>query len=100
MHSVLLSATEFAKKTKGSTDWCSKSPKAKLCQVSREIDKDSEIFRGEGKLGLDKDSESSGSDVGAGAVWGSFVVKRMLKMVMGQRKCPAQETTMTSVHRL
>lgn len=39
------------------------------------MDKDSEIFRGEGKLSLDKDSESSGSDVGAGAVWGSFVVK-------------------------
>ena len=70
-----------------------------LCQVSREMDKNAEIFRGEGKFSLDKDSESSGSDIGAGAVWGSFVVKGMLKMVMGQRKYPA-ETTTTSVHRL
>ena len=64
------------------------------------MDKDAEIFRGEGKFSLDKDSESSGSDMGAGAVWGSFVVKGMLKNVMGQRKCPAEETTTISVHRL
>lgn len=31
---------------------------------------------------------------------GSFVVKGMLKMVKGQRKCPTEEATMTSLHRL
>lgn len=38
--------------------------------------------------------------MGAGAVWGSFVVKGTLKMVTGQRKGRAEETTTTSVHRL